>query len=83
MTATYLITLSNSNSVSNSTVCAVMTSAARLSANVLPGIPTCSGTQENVMSICVLLCVVRSWLRRFGRDVDVPIVHCVMSLMNL
>ena len=56
--------------MSNSTVGAVMASAARLSADVLPGIPTCPGTQENVMSMCMLLCVVRSWLSRFGRDVD-------------
>ena len=62
--------------MSNSTVGAVMACAARLSADVLPGIPTCPGTQENVMCMCVLLCVVRSWLRRFGRDVDCP--DCIL-----
>ena len=62
--------------MSNSTVSAVMASAARLSADVLPGISTCPGTQENVMSMCVLLCVVRSWLRRFERDVDCP--DCIL-----
>ena len=62
--------------MSNSTVGTVMASAARLYADVLPGITTCPGTQENVMSMCVLLCVVRSWLSRFGRDVDCP--ECIL-----
>ena len=53
-----------------------MASSARLSVDVLPEIPTCPGTQENVMSMCVLLCVVRSWLSRFGRDVDFP--DCIL-----
>ena len=42
--------------MSNSTVGAVMASAARLSADVLPRILTCPGIQENVMSVCAIVC---------------------------